>query len=157
MPENDTTAEAGESAEPTFNAPSSQEELDRIIQKRLDREREKFADYGELKAQAEKHATEVADLREANKQLSERVEQFEQESARAALVKQVADRTGVPADLLTASTEEELTAQAERLAKWGSSRHAPVIEGQADAPSKVVDDPMREFTRNLFKTSDRSH
>lgn len=52
MPENDNTADAGEQVQQEqagFSAPSSQEELDRIIQKRIERERSKFADYDDLK------------------------------------------------------------------------------------------------------------
>ena len=55
MPENDNTADAGEQVQQEqagFSAPSSQEELDRIIQKRIERERSKFADYDDLKAKA---------------------------------------------------------------------------------------------------------
>src|SRR5699024_11905975 len=53
MPENDETANAGEQDQTTeFKAPESQEELDRIIQKRIERERSRFSDYADLKAKA---------------------------------------------------------------------------------------------------------
>lgn len=69
----DITAAAGEltetSAEEGFKAPASQEELDRIIQSRIDRERKKFADYDEKAAAA----AELAQLKEANKTEAEKV------------------------------------------------------------------------------------
>jgi hypothetical protein len=43
-----------ETPPPGFTPPASQEELDRIVTDRLRREREKFADYGDLKAKAAK-------------------------------------------------------------------------------------------------------
>jgi hypothetical protein len=40
---------------PAYTAPATQDELNRIIGDRLAREREKFADYADLKAKADKH------------------------------------------------------------------------------------------------------
>lgn len=54
-----------------FTPPTSQEELDRIIGSRLTREREKFADYGDLKAKAKRleeiEAASASDLEKAVK------------------------------------------------------------------------------------------
>lgn len=148
----ENTAEAGEQVEQTedtgFKAPQSQDELDRIIQKRLERERSRFSDYDALKARAEKvdeYETTTADLRK-------RVEAFEAQEHRSALVKKVAADNGVDADLLAemrGDSEDDLTAQAKRLADR-LTPVSPVIPGQAKSPEAPPRDELREFTRQLF-------
>lgn len=149
------TADAGEQVEQTtvdegqaFKAPESQDELDRIIQKRLDRERSRFADYDDLKSKAEK----AAELESVAADLRKRVESFESRDARSDLVKKVATDNGVDADLLAemrGDSEEDLTAQAKRLVDRLKPAHS-VIPGQAKSPENAPSDPLREFTRQLF-------
>jgi hypothetical protein len=121
----DITATAGEHTEQTateevtFKAPASQEELDRIIQARLDRERKKLpTDYDELKAKAQKYAEwEEANKTEAQK-TADRLEAVERENAElksGKLRTDVAAAKGVPTALLTGSTQEELEASADAL------------------------------------------
>lgn len=118
----DITADAGEHteqpADEAFKAPASQEELDRIIQGRLDRERKRFADYDELqKAAARLKELESANKTEAEK-TAERLAAAEKRAADLevkALRAEVAAAKGVPAALLTGSTEEELEAAADAL------------------------------------------
>jgi len=118
----DTTAVAGEqtdtATEETFTAPASQEELDRIIQARLDRERKKFADYDDLKTRAAK----LAEIESANQTEAEKVqarldaaEKRASELESKALRAEVAAAKGVPVALLTGSTQEELEAAADAL------------------------------------------
>lgn len=118
----DITADAGEqteqTAEESFAAPASQEELDRIIQSRLDRERKKYGDYEELK----KAADRLARLEEANKteaeKTAERLAAAEKRAAELevkALRSEVAASKGVPVSLLTGSTQDELEAAADAL------------------------------------------
>ena len=68
MPENiegvENTAEAGNNTEKKL----TQAEVDRVVQERIAREREKFADYEDLKSRAEK----LADIEEAQKSQTER-------------------------------------------------------------------------------------
>lgn len=118
----DITADAGEhtdeTTEETFKAPASQEELDRIIQARLDRERKRFSDYDDIKAKAAKYA----ELEEANKteaqKTADRLAAAEKRAAELeakALRSEVAAAKGVPSALLTGSTQEELEAAADAL------------------------------------------
>ena len=117
----DITADAGEHTEQIadeFKAPSSQEELDRIIQGRLDRERKRFADYDDLKVRAAK----LAELESANQTEAEKVQaRLDAAEKRAveleskALRAEVAAAKGVPSALLTGSTQEELEAAADAL------------------------------------------
>lgn len=129
----DITAVAGEltetSAEEGFKAPASQEELDRIIQTRIDRERKKFADYDEKAAAA----AELAQLKEANKteaeKVAERLAAAEKRAAELeakALRAEVAAEKGVPVALLAGSTKEELEAAADALIEFrGEQKAAP--------------------------------
>ena len=118
----DITADAGEqtetAADEAFAAPASQEELDRIIQARLDRERKKFGDYDELKKAADRlKALEEANKTEAEK-TAERLAAAEKRAAELeakALRAEVAAAKGVPFALLTGSTQEELEAAADAL------------------------------------------
>jgi len=117
----DITADAGEHTEQTadeFKAPASQEELDRIIQGRLDRERKRFSDYNDLKARADK----LAEIESANQTEAEKVQaRLDAAEKRAveleskALRAEVAAAKGVPSALLTGSTQEELEASADAL------------------------------------------
>ena len=118
----DITADAGEHTEQTadesFKAPASQEELDRIIQSRLARDRAKFADYDELK----KAADRLSQIEEANKTEAEkaaaRADAAERRAAELetkALRAEVANAKGVPVALLTGSTQEELEVAADAL------------------------------------------
>jgi len=118
----DITAVAGEhtdeSTEESFKAPATQEELDRIIQGRLDRERKRFSDYDDIKAKAAKYA----ELEEANKTEAQKTadklaaaEKRATELEGKALRAEVAAAKGVPVALLTGSTQEDLEAAADAL------------------------------------------
>jgi len=141
------TAEAGEQQQNQEQAEStfSQEDVNRIVQERLQREREKYSDYDELKTAAER-AQEL----EAEKQtLAERVAEFEAKEEQSKLVAQVADDAGVPADALRGNTQEELEAHAEVL-KSLMKTTGPVIPGQEKRPNKVEDSEERKAARQLF-------
>lgn len=133
MSENtEVTAEAGENTEqeaPEFKAPASQEEMDRIIQERIARERKRFADYDELKAKADKlNQIEEANKTEAEK-IAARAEAAEKRAAELevkALRAEVAAAKGVPVSLLTGSTQEELEAAADALIEFrGEQKQTP--------------------------------
>ena len=127
----DITAVAGEARESQqgqdgakeFTPIQSQDDLNRIVEARLARERAKFADYQELKAAADKLAElEDLDKSELDKAIA-RAEKAEREAAEAAealakkdrevLVQRVAAEMKVPAKWLSGSSEEELVASAE--------------------------------------------
>ena len=149
----ENTAVAGEQVEQVaeeqgFRAPASQEELDRIIQKRLERERSRYADYDDVKARAER----AAELESVAEDLRKRVEAFESREARSVLVRKVADDNGVDPELLAemrGDSEEELTAQAKRLAER-LKPVAPVIPGQAKSPENAPRDESHEFMKRLL-------
>jgi hypothetical protein len=122
-------AEAGTSGQTapttqTFEPITSQDDLNKVIAQRLERERSKFADYADVKAKAER----LDKIEEANKSQTERLQEqaakafADAENARAELLRyQVASAHGITdtddIDLfLTGKDEGTLKRQAERLA-----------------------------------------
>lgn len=81
-----------------------------------------------------------------------KLQTYETEKERAALISEVAKDKGVPASALRGGTREELEAHADTLAEL-IKPSGPVIHGQERTPDKVLDDPLREFTRNLFASN----
>lgn len=115
----------------SFKIIETQEELDRIIQGRLDREKEKYADYDDLKAKNATYETQVTALQKtidessaANKahddavaELNAKIKGFETANLRT----KIALQNGIPFDLvdrLSGDDEESIKADAERLAAF---------------------------------------
>lgn len=151
MPENDATADAGEQDQTAeFKAPESQEELDRIIQKRIERERSRFSDYADLKAKA----AQLDEIEESKKSEIEkataRADELEAKLAAAelsVLKADVAAAKGVPAKLLTGSTQEELEAAADELIEFrGEQNQAP----RSSAFKDVSGEPVKGDTGSQF-------
>lgn len=146
----DTSTETaeGKKTEPGF----TQADVDRIVAERLKREREttktKYADYDELKKKAAGSATAEETLAKLQRDL--------EDTKREALKRRVQAAHGISdedADLfLTATEEEALTKQAERLAERDSDRkkRGNRVPTEGRTTTQAGEDPMREFTRNLF-------
>ncbi|ETO96816.1 MULTISPECIES: hypothetical protein [Bacteria] len=137
----DTQAPAPTAGRHAFTPITTQEELDKVIGARLAREREKFADYDDLKAAASK-------LAEAEARLS----QIDAQAALDKIRNDVAQEVGVPADLLRGSTKDELAAHASALAAALKARPSvPVIPTQGATPSvSDADSARRAFAQELF-------
>ena len=111
-----------------FTPITSQDELDKVLGKRLDRERAKFQDYDQLKADA----AELKKIRDGEKtELQREKEAREAAEARAqkaefsALRAEVAREKGVPAASITGTTKEELEASADELLAWRGDAGRP--------------------------------
>lgn len=138
-----------EQAEKTFN----QSELDAIISDRLKREREKYADYEQLKEKA----TKLDEIEEASKtelqKATERAEKLESELTqmrRAEEIRQIRERvattTGVPATLLNGETEEACTEQANAIMTFKqSSTSYPTVKDGGE-----IQDTIKGSTRQQF-------
>jgi len=125
--ENETPTQGApaENAEAKTERTFTQAELDSIVKERLKRDRERYADYDELKAKAEKFdAAEEASKSELQKAveraeaLKAELDGIRAEQARQSLVAQVAKDSGVDPELLAAmrgTTEDEVRAHAELL------------------------------------------
>lgn len=139
----DATQNQAPTPDHTFTPITSQEALDAIIAKRVERERRKHADYDTLTA---KIGTLETDLAEA----TAKVETYEREAAHTALIREVAKETGVPADLLRGSTREEMTAHGKALAEYLTARSAtPVIPTLGAAP-ETQQTTEQAFVKALF-------
>ena len=137
----------------------TQADVDRIVQERLERQsKNKFGDYEDLKAKAE-----------SAEALEKRINDLEETASRAersALVAGIAAQFGIstkrgakgePSDadlFLTGADEATLKAQAERLSLSISDRKRSgnVAPGEGGNPDGDNSDPLRQFTRNLFKS-----
>lgn len=162
---NANTAGAGESNNEQqqdggskFEAITSQDALDRIVSQRIARERNRFADYDDLKAKAAKFDEVQEASKTAEQKAAERLAALEKENAdlkASQLRSDVAVEKGLPAKLakfLQGSTREELEASAAELLELNKPA-GPVIRGQERSPGKVGEDPLREFTRSLFSST----
>lgn len=154
MPENaESTAPAGENNDQgsEYKAPATQADLDRIVGDRLARERAKFADYDDLKAQAtaaSEYQSKITELEALNGELSTKVQGFESAAERAGIVADVSKATGVPAGALRGDTREELEAHADVLKELYKAT-APVVPGQERSP-QLQASADRQFVGKLF-------
>lgn len=137
----DTQAQAPSADRHAFTPITTQEDLDKVIGARLARERDKYADYDDLKAAASKLAAAEA-----------RLAQIDAQAALDKIRNDVAQEAGVPADLLRGSTKDELTAHASALAEALKARPSvPVIPTQGATPSvSEADSARRAFAQELF-------
>jgi hypothetical protein len=156
--ETDNTSGATSAAGEGFKAITSQDELNRVLADRLERERAKFADYKDVKAKAARlDEIEAANKTEAEK-LAERTAAAERErdAARSeALRLRIAAKHSISdedADLfLTGTDEETLTRQAQRLADRAATRKPGIVsprEGTNQTTQSGSDE--RAFVRQLF-------
>lgn len=146
MSDETTTPEITETPQPesTF----TQADVDRIVRERVKRERDKYADYEDLKAKAGTATT----LEERVAEIEKRASDNEARAMRAEIAN-AKGLTPTQAKRLVGTTREELEADADELltdigAQKQNGNRAP-REGQTPSPSG--DDEVREFTRGLFK------
>lgn len=149
----------GEQQQGKQDAMVPQSEVDRIVRERLAREREKYADYDEVKAKAE-----------GSKTLEDRLASLEIElttTRTQALKATIAAKYGIstepgsdgsPSDadlFLTGSDADSLTKQAQRLAARDADRkkqgNVAPKEGVTTKPGGPTAD-LREFAKGLFGT-----
>ena len=144
---NDSSGETP-AADNGFRPITSQEELNAIIKQRIERERAKYRDYAELKAEAEEarklKQANMTELEKANARAVEVEKERdsvarERDEARAeALRLRIAVQHGLSiedADLfLTGTDEETLTAQAKRLADRAAAQANADAERRKRSP-----------------------
>ncbi|MBQ6359364.1 MAG: DUF4355 domain-containing protein [Clostridia bacterium] len=152
----------GTSPEKTF----TQSQLDAIVAERLARDRKDRADYDDLKAKA----AELDKLKEAGRSELEKAQtaaaDYKAKLEALQTEKQIRDardkvsaETGIPAGLLSGSTEEECKAHAEALLKWrGGGAGAPnhgvdhLLGGKQDRGGTETDAAFAELRDGLFKS-----
>ena len=144
-----------------FNPINTQEELDQIIQQRIERERKtimaQYADYDALKTQVTDLTQKLADEKSKHtdtvKQiadLQDKVHGYEVE----ALKTNIANETGIPFALrgrLQGSTEEEIRKDAETLAELIGKPTPPAPAPKLNEPVDTTPpDPYREMAKKFI-------
>ena len=144
-----------------FKTIETQEELDRIIGERLSRQKEKFADYEDLKSSVKKLEQKNADLLQVidsnNQLLKEREEILTAKETEFSELQKVVDsykfnqlRTqvalehGIPYEL-----EESLQADAEKLSALMKPKQAAPLKEQEPVVGEERTSAMRQMLRDL--------
>lgn len=150
----ETLETTAEEPERTF----TQTELDAIVRDRLQRERNKYADFETYKEKAEKYdAAEEAQKSELQK-VTERADTLQKQldamlkadSVRK-IREQVSTTTGVPANLLTGETEDDCKAQAEAIMSFAKPTGYPYIRDAGEVRN-IKSGSTREQFADWFKT-----
>lgn len=137
----------------------TQEEVDSIVEGRLARERQKYADYEDLREKASKYdeyqeqsKTELQKEKEKSDALQAKLTALEKEGTVRQVREKVAKDTNVPAELLTGEDEESCKKQAEAILKFAKPKSYPGTKSSAKkiAEHHEADDAMREFAHQIF-------
>lgn len=118
----------------------TQQEVNRMVGDARQKERAKYSDYADLKAQAEAHA-DYDDV------VAER-DRLRAAKERSALVAKVATASGVPVALvamLDGADEETLAAQAAEVAKAIKAKAYPNVDDNGSGKPAITADGIREI------------
>ena len=125
----------------------TQAELNAIVQKRLGEEKARYENYEELKAKAQKFdqieeesKTELQKATERAEALQKELEAIKTANEERALRERIAQETGVPANLLRGSSEEDLKAQAEAIMSFVKAKpsYPKVKDGGEISPPTIT-------------------
>ena len=123
--------ETNGSEEKTF----TQSEMNAIINDRLKREREKYSDYEALKDKASKYdsyeessKTELQKITEKAEKLQNELDSMKQAESVRGIRDKIAKETGVPAELLSGTTEEDCKTQAEAIKAYANPSYPSVTD-----------------------------
>lgn len=149
-----------------FTPITSQEQLNAVIQRRIERAEakaaERFADYDELKAKAERFdeaqeagKTELQRALDKAAKAEARLKALERDRQVAQWRAQVAKETGVPSDALRGDTLDDIRAQAEAIAPLIQAAGRPVVAGDGSHAAPMAasgSDWLRDqYRRSLRK------
>lgn len=134
------TTQTGAAAQSGQERTFTQQEVNSLVGAARQKERSKYADYDDLKAQAAAHA-------DYDEVVAER-DRLKAAEARQALVAKVAAESGVPASLvamLDGADEESLAAQAAELAKALKSKAYPNVDDNGTGKPAITADDIRKM------------
>lgn len=147
-----------------FKVIETQEQLNAIIKARLDREKEKYADYDTLAEKIKKLETENLNLKQtiSDKETSEsttvsKIAELEKDVTtwkQKSLKQQIAMKNGLPFDLadrLQGDSEESLNEDAERLASLVKVKTytQPLADKEPNVETNGIDSAWRDVLKNL--------
>lgn len=149
MPETVNQEVTNETEQKTF----TQDELNAIVSDRVKREREKHADYATLKEKAERldqleeaSKSEIQKITEKADRLQQELDQIRQAEAIRNIRAKVAKETGIPESLLTGSTEEDCTAQAEAIKAFATPSY-PSIRDAGEVAGTTGGSTAQQFAQ----------
>lgn len=137
----------------------TQDEVNAIVGERLKREREKYADYDELKDKAEKYDQSVESSKTEMQKANEAIENLKNQLGgymKAEEIRKVREKisseTKVPYSLLTGETEEDCKKQAEAILAFAKPKEYPSVKKNPvhHGPNDENNEAMREFAHQIF-------
>ena len=139
----------------------TQEEVNAIVKDRLTRVGAKYADYDALKEKAEKfdqieeaNKTELQKATERADSLQAELDKLKSANELRDLRNKIAEKTGVPAHLLSGTTEEECMEQAKNVLDFAKPKGYPTIRdgGELQTPvgKKSTRDQFAEWSEKVF-------
>lgn len=138
MSENNATVPTQDNAEGQTRT-FTQEEVNAIVGKRLAEEKGKYADYDVLKAKADKFdeaeeasKSELQKATERANNLESELNAFKEAEKLRTLRETVAKDTGIPANLITGTTEDECKAQAEAIKAYATPNGYPKVKDKGE-------------------------
>jgi predicted nucleic acid-binding Zn-ribbon protein len=147
-----------EGAQTTDTKTFTQAELDAVFKDRLKREREKYSDYEDLKAKAAKfdeaeeaNKTELQKVTERAKALEDELNGLKEAEKLRTMRAEVAKETGIPANLLTGSTEDECKAQAEAIKAFAQPQGYPKVRDSSGLSVQTSSVANGATTKAQFK------
>ena len=154
-----------------FKVIETQEQLNAIIKARLDREKEKYADYDQLAEKIKKLETENTSLKQTitDKETSEsttasKIADLEKDVTtwkQKSLKQQIAMKNGLPFDLadrLQGDSEESLNEDAERLASLVKVKTytQPLADKEPNVETNGIDPAWRDVLKNLKEKENKT-
>lgn len=148
-------------SEETVKNTFTQEEVNKMIADRIAREREKYADYDDLKAKAGKYdevqeasKTELQKAQERANDLQAKYDQMIKDEEVRKIREQISQETGVPATLLNAETLEACKIQAEAiLAFKGNTNSYPSLKDKGEVTKTNAGGKTRDQFADWFNKS----
>lgn len=132
-----------EAVKPEFKAITSQDELNRVLHDRLERERAKFADYDAFKEKAAEYdkaqdaaKSELQKLAERAEAAEKRIAEYEQRDQRAEWAREAAKEVGVSADVLRGTTKDEFLEHARSIKALTEQQASPPPRRTSVPPGK---------------------
>ena len=133
----------------------SQDEVDTIVQKRLERQSTKYADYDELKEKVSKidelktaHTSEIAELKEQLAKATASSAKAKLETAKEKAMREFKVKDSL-AEFVTGNTEEEIRARAEKLSHETVPGGAN-IEKDSSTGSNHPDTGIKQLAKDLL-------
>lgn len=130
----------------------TQADLDRIVQDRLSREREKYGDYDALKQKAakfdkieEESKSELQKATERATELQNELDAMKNAEKIRVMREKVAQDTGVPVSLLTADSEDACEEQAKKILEFSKPTGYPNVRDGGEARTSAKRDPRDSF------------